>query len=159
MSAAPHLQLVDEIPSDGPQTMAQALAEIAHLEDVIAGLESAARSNAAKLSRATRDRETWARTHEHWVAIEELFKEWRIATGHTRSQFTVDRFEVALPFYANRKYGPEMIRRGVKGIAYDHFSKPMKNGRMERYDDWHLLFKSAGNFERFVNRAPLEENK
>jgi hypothetical protein len=33
----------------------------------------------------------------------------------------------------------------------------MKNGRMERYDDWHTLFKNSGNFERYVNRAPLED--
>jgi hypothetical protein len=122
--------------------------------DELAGLEDVIRRQGARIQLLLRDADAAARAHELWPMIEELFKLWRRETKHPRSAFTVDRFEIALPFVRNKAYGPAMVERGIRGIAFDHFSKPNRAGHVERYDGWEILFKSAGNFERYCNRAP-----
>lgn len=160
MSAKPDLRVVTgELPVDGPQTFSEALAELADKDDVIAGLERDIRGWAIRYRNLERDRDQEARDSDEWPILEQLFGEWKRATRHFRSPFTLDRYEVALPFLRNPKYGEEMIRRGIRGIAFDHFSRQNRRGKTERYDGWEHLFKNAGAFERYVNRAPDEEGK
>lgn len=153
--AEPALRLV--VDEETGEVVEQACEECARLEDAIAGLQRDVKGWAVRYAQLKRDREAAAKSSEEWEPIKELFGEWQRETGHTRSPFTVDRFEAALPFYRNAKYGPEKISVAIKGIAFDHYSRPMKNGRVKHFDDWvEQLFKNADKFEEYVNRAPRE---
>lgn len=101
------------------------------------------------------DREAEAYENKWFLPLADCFWYWREMTGHRKSEYTVDRFENALPFAKSRKYRP-LIRAAIRGIAHDPFiaTKPNRNGRLERYDSWETLFKSAGSFERYANRDP-----
>lgn len=121
----------------------------------IAGLQAAIRSQAYKLRQAQLDQEADAYENKWYLPLADCFWYWREMTGHRQSQYTVDRFLVALPFANSRKYRL-LIRAAIRGIAFDPFvaKKPNRNGRLERYDSWETLFKSADAFERYANRDP-----
>lgn len=144
-----HLALVN--PETG-ELVETGCPDCAERDDVIAGLEETVRRLGSTITKLRRDREGEARGSEEWDAIEGLFSEWRKATHHTRSKFTTDRFEAALPLY--RSYGAEVFRKAIRGIAYDPFTRVARNGHTERYDGWEVLCKNTGSFERYANRAP-----
>lgn len=122
------------------------------LLDQVAGLERDVRAWRARYAELARDRERDAREHPSWDAINSLFAHWRSTCRHPRSRFTADRFWEAEPIF--RRYGDEMCRRAIDGAAFDPFVTARKNGTRKRHDDWELIFRNAGKFEEFCNRAP-----
>lgn len=148
----PNLKLVVD-PETG-EVIEPTCADCRRKNDELAGLEDVIRRQGARIQLLLRDADEAARKHELWPITEELFKLWKRECKHPRSVLTVDRFELALPFVRHKSYGPAMVERGIRGIAFDHFSRPNRAGRIERYDGWEHLFKTAGHFERYCNRAP-----
>lgn len=124
-------------------------------ENEIAGLRRGLRSQEAIIRKLRSDPEADARNSEYWPLIGQLFDLWRRETGHTRSEFTLDRFEVALPYV--KKYGEEVIMRAIKGLAYDPYTTTRRNGTVKRHDGWTTpLFKSADHVEEFANCCPRQ---
>lgn len=124
------------------------------LNDERMGLQETIRRQAGAIGKLRReDPQKKLREHEQWNRVHTFFKKWQRATGHTRSRFTADRFVVALSFFDD--YEDEMIERGISGIAFDPYVTRRKNGTEQRHDGWELLFRDAGKFEEFCNRAPL----
>jgi hypothetical protein len=121
----------------------------------IEGLNKVIRSQGYKLRQYEVDAEEEAYADPLYLVLAGHFLTWRELTRHPNCQFTLDRYHLALPFAKSKKYAP-LIERAIRGIAFDHFEKPNKAGRVERYDGWETLFKNAGAFERYVNRCPKE---
>jgi hypothetical protein len=127
---------------------------VQNLRDQLAGAEKENRAWRSRYAELKRDKDADARADESWPLVFSLFKEWGKATGHTRSKFDAGRFYLALPFLRN--YGEAMFLCAIHGIATDPFTTTRANGTPERQDGWETMLKSAGSFERYCNRAPLE---
>lgn len=123
-------------------------------DDQIAGLERDIRGWRARYADLARDREADARQHPLWDEAKALFGEWKLACGHPRCRFDAGRFELVKPFL--ERYGVELCRRAIAGASFDPFTTTRKNGSVKRHDDWELVFRNAGKFEEFCNRAPRE---
>lgn len=126
------------------------------LEDVIAGLQRDIRSWSMRYADLKRDRDISAKTHPRYEDAKLAFKHWQHACNHKRSPFTSDRFFAVLPFLENPKYGLKLVNRAIDGAAFDAFEVRRRNGSMKRFDEWERIFKNAGNFEEFCNKAPTK---
>lgn len=125
------------------------------LQAQIDGAEREIRAWRARYAALAEDKDKKAQNHPLYPRVKEMFKYWRKACRHPRSGFKTAHFEMALPFFEDKKrYGEEMCRRAIAGAAFDPFITQLKNGKQERHDHWELIFKSAKNFERFCNKAP-----
>lgn len=130
------------------------------LSDQLAGLDRDLRAWRARYADLKRDREGEARASEYWQPGEWLFNHWRHVCNHPRAVFTVDRFWLVHPFLSNARYGKTMrdrvavCRLAINGAAFDAFTKVRKNGTVQRFDDWSLIFRDAAHMEEFANKAP-----
>ena len=144
---ARHLRVIDsqgEVQDDCPQCQA--------LRDQLAGAETEIRGWRQRYQNLKRDKDADAQKDALWPTAVELFALWRRDTGHKRSLWTLDRFEKVRPLL--EKYGRSACELAIRGIAYEPNTKMRKNGTMERFDDWGLVFRDAGTLERYANRAP-----
>lgn len=173
MSAEParHLNPVEDRPMivvDGDGVRVGALADFTQkIEDEVAGLQRDVRGWAARYAELKRDREAEAEDSPTWPAALRVFTHWRKVCKHSRSVFTLDRFELVRPWL--EKLGdPDadpkdrlaeaeaLCKLAVEGIAHDPFETKRKNGTTKRHDGWHLIFDTAERFEERCNAAPLE---
>lgn len=100
---------------------------------------------------------TEIKDHPRYEEVKEVYEFWKRECNHMKSPFTKDRFESALPFV--EKYGVEMCKRGVEGLAFDAYRVQRRNGSWRVYNDFQRhLFKDAGTFEERCNSAPLERS-
>lgn len=125
--------------------------------DQIAGLQRDIRGWRARYHELKRNKSVEAKNHPLYADVETVFREWQRACNHPRSPLTADRFWLAVPYFENPKYGMKMAMRAVKGAAYDPYITRRKNGTLKRHDGWELIFRDAGKFEEFVNRAPRKD--
>lgn len=134
--------------------------EVAHREDIIAGLQRDIRGWAQRYRELERDRKAEALEHELWPVGQRVFSAWRKQCRHPRSVYTADRFWQIEPFLTHTKYGKtaedreRLCMRAIAGAAFDAFVVKRKNGSVKRFDEWERIFESAGKFEEFCNRAP-----
>lgn len=128
-------------------------ASCAELRLQLEGAEREIRAWRTRTINAERDSARDAFNHPSWEDVKELFAYWRMRTDHPRCRYGAKRFWAAEPFL--RDYGEKLCRRAIDGIAFDPFTKRRRNGTLERFDSWELLFRDRGRFEGFVNRAPL----
>jgi hypothetical protein len=141
------------------------------LEDEIAGLQRDVRGWAARHAELKRDKDAEAEESPVWPAALRVFKYWRTACKHPRSEFTLDRFEMIRPHLeklaapgkdrstdaAERLAHAEAVcKLAVDGIAFDPYISVRKNGTKKRNDGWHLCFGTRDQFENRCNAAPLE---
>src|SRR5690349_2764270 len=101
MEAARHLHLVDE---DGV-VIEDACPGCAQREDVIKGLERDIRGWAARYAELKRDKLAEAEGSPEWPVAVRLFAYWQETTGHMRSGWTLDRFQLVESFLKNKTYG------------------------------------------------------
>lgn len=124
------------------------------LRDQIAGLETDLAAWRTRHANLKRDKEKEARNHALFPEAKEVFDYWRLKCRHPRSVWSADRFEQVRTFL--EKHGADMCKLAVDGAAFAPKEKPRKNGTIERFDDFELIFRSPQKFESFCNRAPRE---
>lgn len=148
---ARHLRVVDE-----HGTVHDQCPGCAERELELEGLQSTIRSQARTIANLRRDKWADAQGHELFPTVRRLFDLWRTATGHLRAELSAADFDLALPHL--KACGETFIRFAIHGIADDPIiaSKPAKNGKLERYDQWEHLFKNRAALERYFDRAPLD---
>jgi len=160
VSARPTLQLIDtetgEVKGECPRCV-DLESEVQRLEDIVTSLERDIRAWGIRYQELKRDKAQSAKHHPLYSEVEIVFREWQRLCNHPRSPFTADRFWIALPYYENPKYGLKMMILAVKGAAYDPFEPMRRNGTRKRLDEWERIFKDAGSFEDFCNRAPRSD--
>lgn len=125
------------------------------LEDQIIGLQRDIRGWAARYAELKRDRQGEAEEHDLYDDAHDIFKFWRSVCHHPKSRFDAQRFELIRPHL--EKHGGRLCRQAIEGAAFDPFITQRKNGSAKRHDGWELIFRDAGKFEEFVNRAPRGE--
>lgn len=129
-------------------------------ETQIEMLERDLQGKRLRIAELEANRDAEARAHKWWPRAVRLFDIWRERSGHTRCEWTGERFWIAVP--ALRKFDDYMIERGIAGLCYDpHKSDPLKRGGVEIYNWWENLFlknrrPSTANVERYANRAPRD---
>lgn len=121
-------------------------------EHELTELQRKMRGMARELGELRRDKDLEAREHEAWPILLKLFDYWSELTGHTKAQWSSDRFWCALPLWKVK--GTGNCAAAIAGIAYDPNTKPRKNGGQEIYDSWELVFKNMGALERYIRRRP-----
>ena len=107
----------------------------------------------AEIGRLKRDPEAEARKHELWHQAECAHEWWRLCTGHFRAQFAAEEFYAVLPRLKERD-GLLRVLKGICALVFDPNEAPMKNGRMKRYDGWHLVACSRAKLDERCERAP-----
>ena len=128
----------------------------AKLRDIIDGLQRDIRSWSIRYADLKRDKDVSAKTHPRYEDAKLAFKHWQYACNHKRSPFTSARFFLVLPFLENQKYGLKLVNRAIEGAAHDAFEVTRRNGSRKRFDEWERIFKNAGSFEEFCNKAPRQ---
>jgi hypothetical protein len=127
------------------------------LRNVVVGLEIDLRSANAREIKLREQKEERAEDAPEWEEVARLFAYYRERTGRKKSRFTADRFECALPLY--KKNGMDVCMLAIDGIAFDPNTKQQKNGAMEIFNSWQLLFRNQCTLERYANRAPMDKIK
>ncbi len=136
---------------DHRQTIQEALEdECAVLHDQLAGAEKEIRGWRTRYANLARDRQAEAEGDPLWPLGVRLFAYWRRCCDHPRAMWTAARFELCRPFLGDL----EGCLRAVAGARFDPFTRQRKNGTLERYNGWELVFRDAGKFESFRERAP-----
>lgn len=177
---ARHLRPVEDQPPGllvvNPATgESRPVAEITQpLEDQIEGTERDLRSWRTRYANLLRDKEAEAEESPVWPAAVRVFDYWRERTGHGKSEWTYERFEMIRPHLERsntgkgraKKLTPDLIERNeeicklaVDGLVFDPFTKPGKNGRLVVHDGLHLAFGGedpAGALEKRCKAAPIE---
>jgi hypothetical protein len=123
----------------------------AQWETTYAELERKYRGALSQIGNLRADKEAEARADKLWGVAVALFHEWKIATGHTRSGWTGDRFWLCRPYLQHD--GFPTCRYAVWGVAAHPNTKQVTKGYTERYDDFELVFRSRATFERYANRG------
>lgn len=109
----------------------------------------------AQIGRLRNDTETEARRHALWPQALAHHDYWRDICNHPRSEFTAERFWLCERFVrADEEDGTDYAMRAIEGAAFDPMTRERRNGTVERYDSWELIFRDRGKFESFVSRAP-----
>ncbi len=129
------------------------------MQDTIDGLERDIRGWARRYADLQRDKNAEAAAHQAWPTLLALFKYWQTLTGHTRVKWMTKRcgaakFWLALPIW--EEWGTGNFAAGIAGFAYDPYTKPIKNGKLEVYSDWETLCKDSGAMRRYIGRRPLD---
>lgn len=104
------------------------------------------------LAEARRDNDAKAREHALWDDANIVFDYWQQKTGHLKTRFDWQRFELVRPFLESD--GGRECCIAVLGAVFDCFTTTRKNGTVKRFDDWELLFRDRGKFDEFRARAP-----
>lgn len=125
-------------------------------EDEIEGIIKKMRALAKENTELKRNHLEEAETNKHWPIIVRMFQFWQIECKHPNSEWTWQRFEMALPFIVGKKYGAEKCLRAIAGASYDPWKKLQRNGIYSRRDGWDAIFGKPGEFESFCNRAPKD---
>ena len=152
MSARPDLRIIDgEVPEGAPQTLAEALVVIEELDAELQKQTTDARSWHRRYLNLKRDKQAEAESDTLWGKAVALFYEWRIATGHMRSQWSADRFFLCRPYIEHD--GLAICRLSVWGIAAHPNTREITPGYAEVYDDFELVFRNRATFERYARRG------
>jgi hypothetical protein len=118
---APALRVVSpdgEIPQDGPQTMAEALALLATYEDTLHGHEQTIAWQSGKIGRLERElrEETDPQAHPQRAEIQRLIERWRRGTKHPRAKVSKDRIDLVRGRLKDG-YSIEEIELAIDGLA------------------------------------------
>ena len=87
--------------------------------------------------------------------IEQVFRHWKEACHKPRSPLTPDRWDAirdALAYYT-----VEQLCLAIDGAAFDCFTKPQRNGRLERFNDLTTILATGARIESYANKAPVAE--
>lgn len=109
----------------------------------------------AKITKLERDTEAECRNDPLWPEAECLHTWWMLATGHFKAQFDPEDFLVAQRHL--KRVGLVGCLEAVCGAAFNPGTDELKNGRVKRFDDFELIFRSKAKMESFAERVPGEE--
>lgn len=83
-----------------------------------------------------------ALTADRFDAIKGMLEETRLEIVDQRAQ-KVHAFEF-----------PEDFKAAIDGAWFDPFTKQMKNGKVQKFDDLALIFRDGKTMQSFIDRAP-----
>lgn len=106
----------------------------------------------AKITKLERDTEVDARKDPLWDEGEGVFQWFALACNHEGQRFEAEEFYLIKPHL--KRVGPIGCLQAICGAAYDPGTKELKNGRLKRYDDFGLIFRSKEKLESFQERVP-----
>jgi hypothetical protein len=117
------------------------------------------------------DRDAKARAHGKWQTALSIFRYWQSLTGHSRAEFTPDRFWIVEPFLTRAEErgedGAAKCRSAIRGLVASEYH--MKRGQHRRrngkvYDDFWRPFQakkdggpSQDTFEGFIDADPSRD--
>lgn len=141
---------------------------IASLEDALKEAEKDLRAKRSQITKLKKDLVKERFEYERREDVIKVHAYYNRRLGTTRA-LTADRFdairdrleEVDLAIVDGKatkrpafKY-PDDFKQAIDGAWFDPFSKPMKNGKVQKYDDLATIFKSAKSMKMHMDRAPV----
>lgn len=143
-------------PTDGERAM-ELLATIGsfmrELIDSRERAENRVRGLDAKISALTRDKEAEVLRDPLRPQVEAVHACWKKACKRRRGLDASDHEGIARTI-KNRGLGYAL--KAVAGAMFDPFTRELKNGKVERYDDLELIFRNSGKVADFAGRAPKD---
>lgn len=143
----------------------------ANWETTYQELERKQRGLLLQLGQLRADRDAKARAHGKWQAALSVFRYWQSLTGHSRADFTPDRFWILEPHLRRAEErgqdGAARCRSAIRGLIASDYH--MKRGRYARhegkvYDDFWRPFQSKKDggpsqdtFESFIDADPHQD--
>lgn len=128
--------------------------DCADKNDAIQQYEKQIRILNSRITRLERGAEEKDRKHKLWPEAEQVYAWWALATGHFRSQFSVEDFRHMRPRLKEKDIGPIGLLQAVAGAAHEPSQRPMSSGRIERYDSIELICRERDRTLNFQNRVP-----
>lgn len=125
-----------------------------HKDDVIHQYERDLRVMKGRLTRLERNKEADDRSNKLWPEAEQLYAWWMLATGHFRSQFSIEDFRHMRPRLKEKDIGPIGMLQAIAGAAHEPSERPMASGRIERYDSIELICRERDRTLNFQERVP-----
>ncbi len=114
------------------------------------------RSKRALIKRLREDADKDRKTCPEREVIERLFTHWQERCNHKRSKLTAERFDAARAMIGKDYTEVEMMM-AIEGAAFDPFIRPRKNGTMQRFDEFELIFRDGKHLEAFACKAPITQ--
>lgn len=143
---------------------------LASAEQHIHDLEVDLRTKRAMITKLKKDKADERWKYERADDVRRVHAYWQAKLGHKKA-LTADRFDAVRAMIEETRYEiadgkakkvpafrwPEDFKLAVDGAAYDPFCKPMKNQKIQRYDDLATVFKSAKSMQMHIDRAPVRD--
>lgn len=115
-------------------------------------LEDELRGKRLKIAKLEKDREREALEAPERERVDVLHRCWQKACKRRRALGYDDR---ELGNRSVKTLGFSKCLTAIAGAAHDPGTRRLRNGRLERFDDWELVFRNYGKTKDFARRAPL----
>lgn len=150
------VQVVDEHGQLVEATIPNLAARVQVLQDEVRGLERNLKAEIRRHEELKRDREAEAKDDPLWPLAARLFLYHQRMTGHPKTEWSWERFEMCRPYLKRKKYGLEGCLRAIAGARFDSWKKMRRNGTVYVHDGWDVIFSKPGVFEDFMAKAPAD---
>lgn len=175
MSAQParHLHVVDgQFFDDNGEVVTREMADLLdELAKVKTDLKMAKRDVTAKnrkIAELEADKAWERENYDRRPDVERIHSYWQRKTGRRGAltplrfdavrgileQMAVVRDEATGKLVKQPAYALEDFKTAIDGCAFDHYSKPRKNGSVQHFDDLEFICRDGKNFEECMRRAP-----
>jgi hypothetical protein len=131
--------------------------EVAMLQERVASLEQALkeaelelRAKRAQITVLKKNKAEERSNYPRRADVVRVHAYWQARMGH-RQALTADRFDAVRAML-------EDFKLAVDGAWFDPFCKPMKNGRVKRFNDLTTIFRDGKSMQYAIERAPSRDN-
>jgi hypothetical protein len=142
-------------------------ARLASAEETIKDLEKDLRVKRAQLTKRNKDLIKERLEYGRRDDVKRIHSYWQRKLGNSKA-LTADRFDAVKGMLEERRYEivdgkakkipafrwPEDFKLAVDGAAFDPMTKPMRNGKVQKFDDLELIFRDGSHMQSFIDRAP-----
>jgi hypothetical protein len=137
------------------------------LEATIKDLETDLRVKRGQITKLKKDHAEERWSYGRADDVRRVHSYWQRKLGN-KLALTADRFDAVRGMLEERKYEiadgkakkvpafrwPEDFIAAIDGAAFDPMVKPMRNGKVQKYDDLELIFRDGSHMDSFIKRAP-----
>jgi hypothetical protein len=152
--------------------------EVAMLQERVASLEQALkeaelelRAKRAQITVLKKNKAEERSNYPRRADVVRVHAYWQARMGH-RQALTADRFDAVRAMLEETRLEladgkarrvpafrwPEDFKLAVDGAWFDPFCKPMKNGRVKRFNDLTTIFRDGKSMQYAIERAPSRDN-
>jgi hypothetical protein len=164
-------QLVDDDTGEiVPREVADLTEQVEKLKTDLRMAQRDVKAKNRRIAEMERDKAQERLNHPRYQDIERIARYWhrkcRGGSGRV-NPMSPDRFDAVARILDQERivvvdgkrttepmYSMEECKAAVDGLAFDHFTKPRRNGSVQHFDDLELAFRDSKHFEEFRDKAP-----
>jgi hypothetical protein len=141
--------------------------EIHYLKQALEGANADLVTKRAQITRLKKDKAEERTKYHRRADVVRIHKYWQRRLGNKQG-LTADRFdaikgqleETELRIVEGKAEKvpvwefPEDFKKAIDGAWFDPHTKPMRNGRIQKFNDLELIFRDGSHMRSFTERAP-----